>query len=168
MCQPIQLQHLNDLPALFRAAAQHIEQFGLAQGRYCTPDGSTPVGECPTCTVGALSWARRGEPILRDDDEVSLEAAQFLSRHLPGETGLDSETGEPDFVDHVATWNDTPGRTASEVVTFLRRMAVEAQEAALLCRFITEHDNHLPYDWCPETRTSYLAELTQLRIAVAA
>lgn len=171
MCQPTQLPHLSELPTLYRSAALHIELFGLAQGWFCASgddiDGA-PLGERPTCTIGAISWATTGSPLLVTDDEVADEAVRFISSHLPGEPGTDMDTGEPAFVEHVATWNDAPERTAGEVVGFLRRLAQEAQEADLLCRYIAEHDDHLPCDWCSEDVAKYQQELQTLRLAVAA
>lgn len=171
MCQPTQLQHLDDLPALYDSAAQHIEQYGHARGWFCAPgidiDGA-PIGERPTCTIGAVSWARTGSPFLDTDDEVADDAVRFISNHLPGEPGTDLDTGEPAYVEHVATWNDAPERTAAEVIALLRRLAQEAREAALLCRLIAEHDGHLPCDWCKKDQDEYRSQLRAMQLEVAA
>jgi len=166
-----QLEHLPELPTIFRSAATHIELYGLAQDWYCAPGAGTediPIGECPTCTVGACSWAQTGSPTQGVDNAVVADATQFLAQHLGIEIRVDSTTGEPDYVDTVATWNDAPERTADEVVAFLRRMAAEAAEVDLLCRYIREHDDHQPYEWGAVEFGAYRAELTALRLAAAA
>lgn len=170
MSQPTQqLQHLSELPTLFRSAADHIELHGLAKGWYWTPAPAedTPIGDCPTCTIGACTWAQTGRPIPVEGDEIVADAAQFLAQAL-GVSSTDPDTGEPDYVETVAIWNDAPDRTQAEVVAFLRRMAVEAAEADLLCRYIREHDDHQAGEWGATEFQSYLKERDQLRLAVAA
>jgi hypothetical protein len=166
--------YLTDLPRLFRRAADHIEQFGHSQGWFCSPGlgiGDQPVDERPTCLVGAIAWAHTGSPVMRTDDEVCAEAIHFVSDHLPGTPPIFRKTGQPDYLNHIAHWNDATDRTPADAVELLRTLAPAAAyqaEAELLCRYITEHDDHEPFFWDAKEQDRYRKELAELHRTVAA
>jgi hypothetical protein len=166
--------YLTDFPPVFRAAAEHVQTHGHIKGWFCAPgidiDSVTPINSRPTCIAGAIQLSCTGNPL--ESNELSQAAIRFASSHMAGDVPVDSETGEPDFTEHLADWNDTHGRTAAEVVARLLRLALdaeqEAREAALLCRWMKAHDDHQPCEWCAEDLAEYQRELQQLRLAVAA
>lgn len=166
--------YLTDLPRIYRQAADHIQANGLHKDDF----GPSPFSySSPTCMAGAINWATTGHP---DQYNKLTEAAwEFASHRLPGEAPSDEETTLPDYLEHIAAWNDAAGRTASDVVVRLRALAVEAAhlvaadatwqaEAALLCERITEHSDHLPCDWCPADRDAYRVAREALHHGVAA
>lgn len=159
------MSQLSDLPQVFRSAAMRIQTHGCYRGEFAPADAWP---DCPTCMVGAILLVTTGSPFR--SSELADMAIRFASQHMTG--SVPETDGEPDYVEHLAAWNDSPERTAGQVVARLRRLALdaeqEAREAALLCRYIAEHDDHLPCDWCQQTRDEYLSELRTLRLAVAA
>ncbi|MCX5209706.1 hypothetical protein OG689_10470 [Kitasatospora sp. NBC_00240] len=64
------------------------------------------------------------------------------------------------------TWRDVPITLSFSSDLSAYPELVEAEERALLCRFLCEHDD--PFQWCPETWLQYRAELDALRLEVAA
>jgi len=157
--------YLTDLPGVFRASALHIQAHGLHKGDYA-PLAFTPAS--PACMPGAIRLVCTGSPF--ESNKVAESAICFASRNM---AGVAPETdGQPDYIEHLAEWNDAPERTAADVVARLLRLARDAEqaarEAALLCRYIKEHDDHLPCDWCPKDLAQYQQELRELRLEVAA
>lgn len=163
--------YLTDLPRVFRASAEHIQTYGCYRGAFA-PVGAGP--NSPTCMAGAINLTCSGTPfpMLEEPNELAAAAISFASRYMPGEVPVDSVTGLPDPVEHVARWNDDEAGSAAAVVARLLRLALDAEqvarEAALLCRFIAQHDGHLPCDWCQEDKDQYSRELHELKLAVAA
>jgi hypothetical protein len=120
--------------------------------------------------VGAIHLSCTGSPF--STNELANAAIRFASRNMPGEVPVDSVTLLPDPVEHLARWNDDEAGSSAAVVARLLRLALDAEqtarEAALLCRWMQEHDGHQPCEWCSEDLARYQAELQQLRLAVAA
>lgn len=131
----------TDLAAVLRRSAEHIQQWGHHKDDFCAPDidqhgrprfASTPHEFRPTCMAGAIRIACGGSPSERSD--ASDVVIRFASEHMDGEPPVDEETGEPEYVEHLAAWNDDPERTASDVVARLWCLSLEAEMAT---QFIT-------------------------------
>ncbi|MEV6377281.1 DUF6197 family protein [Micromonospora musae] len=103
---------------LLRMAAVYLRRHGWTQGDYYTVvfDALTPRA----CASGALSMAAYGTtvdlPYATDrPEQADYRAAQ---RVLMDYLGVDSTSG-------LFLWNDTPGRTAGEVITAFEAAADE-------------------------------------------
>jgi hypothetical protein len=112
--------YLTDLPRVFREAAHHHELYGLVQGDYA-PLPFTPASA--TCMAGSIHLACTGNPF--ETNELAAAAVRFASLHMAGEAPLTD--GQPDYIDHIAAWNDQPERTVVDVVARLLRLALEAE-----------------------------------------
>lgn len=127
----------TDLAAVLRRSAEHIQQWGHHKDAFCAPDidqhgrprfASTPHEFRPTCMAGAIRIGCGGSPT--EPSESSDAVIRFVSEHMDGEPPVDEETGEVEYVEHVAWWNDAPERTGSEVVARLWRLSLEAELSA--------------------------------------
>jgi hypothetical protein len=113
--------------AIITAAAAIIERNGLNQGGFveAAPAGSEvprSVAYRKVCAAGAIRLATSGNP--EEDCPAARAAIRVLSESLPGEAPIDDENGDVSYVEHVAVWNDAPGRTAAEVALVLREVAL--------------------------------------------
>jgi hypothetical protein len=90
-------------------AAEYIEKYGWVQGR-----AGGPIGQMnyPACAYGAID-AASANPDPYEASELTNEVCEMLNEYL----GI-TEPGA-NFI----RFNDTPGRTASEVVALLRDAA---------------------------------------------
>jgi hypothetical protein len=95
---------------VLRHAARYLEEFGWVQDDVLDEHGRA-------CAVGALYE-------VSDHDEYVLDAA---CRRLAPVVGIGSGTWVMQRVS-IGRWNDTPGRTAAEVIAALRA-AADAAEA---------------------------------------
>ena len=113
-----------------RLAADYLDQHGWIQGDYYVPwDAEHP----PACTLGALAIACYGQPIADPFDDgtedgrhiVDLDHVNrwhdFMTVHHALIAYLNLGRARLDF--SVDTWNDTTGRTVTEVTTTLRAAA---------------------------------------------
>lgn len=122
-------ENLIGLAEALNRAAEVIERNGLRKGSFVSPHGGDLLRR-PVDMVGAIRMAYGYAP----DDEAASHAKaaiRFVSERselLNGEAPL--ESGEPDYVEHLAGWNDAPERTAAEVAARLRRVAIDARIAA--------------------------------------
>lgn len=115
--------------AILTAAAAIIERNGLNQGGFVeiAPAGSSVprhIAYRRVCAAGAIRLATSGNP--EQDCPAARAAIQALSELLPGEAPIDDENGDVSYIEHVAAWNDQAGRTAVEVTTVLRELALLA------------------------------------------
>ncbi|KIQ67016.1 hypothetical protein TR51_06390 [Kitasatospora griseola] len=108
------------VPQVLSAAAECVEARGHSKDWF--EDVTVPAGEGGVCAVGAIRTVVTGAAV--EDHPVARAAVRALSAWLPSEPPMDAETGDPDFVEHVADWNDVPSRTAAEVVASLRAAAL--------------------------------------------
>jgi hypothetical protein len=101
-------------------AADILQRDGWHQGGYApdqTEDGIPTTG-LPVCAIGALC-AAEGAPLYWSADlgcwagDDMSEAGQALGYYLGGI-----------FPIHVPEWNDSPNRTAAEVIEVLRAVAL--------------------------------------------
>lgn len=124
----------TQLATAFRRSAEHIQKWGHQKDSFCAPDidqhgrprfASTPHEFRPACMAGAIRISCGGSPL--EPSTVSDLVIQFASSHMDGEPPVNDETGEPEYVEHLAAWNDAPERTASEVVARLWRLSLEAE-----------------------------------------
>lgn len=122
----------TQLADTFRRAATHIGTYGHAKDAFCAADtdqfgrpryASTPHQFRPTCMAGAIQTVCTGQPDW--STELSQAAIQFASEHMDGEPPLTD--GEPDYVEHIAAWNDAPNRTSADVIARLWRLSLEAE-----------------------------------------
>lgn len=88
-----------------RAAADHILTYGWLQGAYSVLSLGS---HSPACALGALSL------VVESGNPYSTAAHAELMDHVGG---------------FVSDWNDTPGRTAGEVVEALLATAKELEES---------------------------------------
>lgn len=100
---------------LLNKAADLIEERGWNQGDYRSPVGAL-------CAIGAIITANdEARGIHPETIEFNLwstpvrEAVETLAKQLDQ---------EPLVPPYVMNWNDTPGRTATEVVSMLRKAAL--------------------------------------------
>jgi hypothetical protein len=94
------------VPDVLNAAADLLEEKGWTQKVAEDSQGRH-------CLVGALDYAARDLPGAVKTFDDALEAVQ---QRLPG--------------GWVVNWNDTPGRTAEQVIALLRRVAAEETETS--------------------------------------
>lgn len=104
------------VPEALMAAADLIEQHGLAQDMFLSADGRY-------CAWGAINKAVTG---IADDalNPLSGEAVSRLQKFL--------DRVEPHDVRSVTVWNDAYGRTADEVIEALRDAASAAESEMAL------------------------------------
>jgi hypothetical protein len=95
------------------AAADHIERFGWQQRYFGTPGK-------PCCLLGAISVAAGNRAGGHAVNSSSADAERAADRRIM--QYLRSTHRAIDLV----TWNDSPGRTAEEVIAALRGAAEEA------------------------------------------
>lgn len=96
-----------------RACADLIEKNGWIQGDFYQEREGVPPVECPVCSVGAMYTVTSGHP----SNEVVVDWAG-IQRFIAAKTAL------WEFLpDNIITWNDTPGRTAEEVIQAFRACA---------------------------------------------
>lgn len=107
----------------FRRAAQILQAHGHAKGHFMDSRGCV-------CAMGALLIATGIDPTTLPDEGVTddIPAAVFLSNRLW--VAID----DPDPVERIAEWNDSPERTEAEVVAALLSAArdIEARDRAAL------------------------------------
>ncbi len=116
---------------ILRGAARYLEVHGWTQHSYYAPDNTTAFPAA--CVSGAIGMAAYGHTVDNPHDEKADPGVRDYRRALDAlidhldltETALDPDGLLVfDFTDPF-TWNDTPGRTAAEVVTALRHAADE-------------------------------------------
>lgn len=113
---------------LLRKAADEIRRRGWWQGDFAQPYvGSGDEGDwyqnCPVCLWGAVNAAAQdGDPWWRTRDERRDlgRAAQLVVK-----AGGGAADDEGDY--HVASWNDTEGRTVEEVLGAFEKAAQAAE-----------------------------------------
>lgn len=117
----------TDTPdAVLTTAADYLaEPESWGTGWFITADGSR-------CALGAITWA-----VAPDDADgdpryhtASIHAAELLARYLISERNVPvAATGDDklDVIETVGDWNDSPGRTAGEVIAALRAAADYAE-----------------------------------------
>jgi hypothetical protein len=94
----------STMPDVLDAAADYIEQNGWTQNRSRNADGAV-------CAIGAIRYASgQYVPISR----LGLAAVDAVESHLGR---------------WICGWNDTPGRTRTEVVAKLREVAAAERGA---------------------------------------
>jgi hypothetical protein len=116
-----------NIPSILTRAAAVIERNGLWQGGFVEPGpaGTSVPQELAyrrVCTAGAIRIATAGSP--EEDCPAARAAVRYVSGLIPGSAPITD--GDPDFLEHVAYWNDRPGRTGAEVAAVLRELAVLA------------------------------------------
>jgi hypothetical protein len=133
------MHHPTQIADTLRRAATHISTYGHAKDNYCAADidqhgrpryASTPHQFRPTCMAGAIQVACTGQPDWTN--ELSETVIRFAAEHMDDEIRFYSETGEPDYVEHIADWNDRPERTAQDVIGLLWRLSMQAETPALV------------------------------------
>jgi hypothetical protein len=116
-----------NIPSILTRAAAVIERNGLWQGGFVEPGpaGTSVPQELAyrrVCTAGAIRIATSGNP--EEDCPAARAAVRYMSGLIPGSAPVTD--GEADYLEHVAYWNDRPGRTTGEVAAVLRELAVLA------------------------------------------
>jgi len=91
-----------------RAAADHIEKYGLHKGAMYAEQGAVVEQGIPCCTVGAL------HAFGVNDDPVREAVARAAGPDV---------WDDYNQVDEIPIWNDADERTADEVVAALRKAA---------------------------------------------
>lgn len=97
---------VDALGETFLKAAELIKQHGHYKGYYCLNDKGPDFG--PVCLWGAINLAHTGFP----HDAIPIGLSVVIQNRLGFGRG------------ELATWNDMPERTASEVIARLRAAAV--------------------------------------------
>jgi hypothetical protein len=114
-----------DLPSVFNRAADIIAANGLTKDAFFNADWPGAAASAPVDLVGALRIATCGSPDV--DCPMARLAVQFISLNFPGVAPVTDD--EPDYVEHIAWWNDLPDVTQADVVTRLRELAALADQA---------------------------------------
>jgi hypothetical protein len=126
-----------DLADVFRLAADIVQRNGLAKGVFVAPpaipdaDGVLHASDeafRPVDVVGAIRIACGEDPQLSQyvpDVPVVAEAIRFASLHMAGEAPWTD--GAPDYIEHVAFWNDLGATRWGDVIVQLRYWAIEAE-----------------------------------------
>jgi hypothetical protein len=110
----------STLPEALWRAAELIRVRGFIQKDWTLYDdgGNAIPGAC-LCAVGAINLATTGSPVGIGDTPEGMDLADmarvFVNGLLPG-------------FETLYAFNDTPGRTAEEVVELLERAARQAEE----------------------------------------
>ncbi|MBD0743498.1 hypothetical protein [Streptomyces sp. CBMA152] len=108
---------LTDIADALEQMADHIARVGLHKGALYdedAADGGTPLGDCPTCTVGAACHVIYGQPRYTVDQPTAeqttlLYAVVDLLQDRLGEDAI--------------SWSD--GHDQEHVVDYLRATVVE-------------------------------------------
>ena len=102
---------------LLRGAALYLRRHGWIQDDYYRP-ASAHTATPPACAVGAIAMAAYGHPVDAPSLHTEPEVKDF-HRAVDALDGYLQDTHAADLY----TWNDTPGRTADQVITALQAAA---------------------------------------------
>ena len=102
---------------LLRGAALYLRRHGWIQDDYYRP-ASGRAAAPPACAVGAIAMAAYGQPVDAPSLHTEPEVKDF-HRAVDALDGYLQDTYAADLY----TWNDTPGRTADQVITALQAAA---------------------------------------------
>ncbi len=115
--------------ALLRAARGELDRRGWTQHVFEAPTGEV-------CLLGALNAPLtedlRDEPATPDARRLLVDAVDTLVRRLPPTDRADAEEEHEDYeelafylIGEISSWNDTDGRTLTQVVALLDTTAAE-------------------------------------------
>lgn len=146
----------NSTPTPQHGPAVALEQL---TGRFSAPAMHWSISATSTDLYGSLA-AHDARPMVRTYVEL-LDAAPLAPLLYVDDKGRR----------RVSELLSTTWQDVSITLSFSSDLSaypelLEAEERALLCRFLCEHDD--PFQWCPETWLQYKAELDALRLEVAA
>jgi hypothetical protein len=116
----------TDVATRLTQAAAHIAEHGWCRGDWHTPLDGVPSNKSPACAFGAIKIACGGDP---DDLTIPAEAEQAaaaLCDHL-GLTVRDLDCPIEAYGEVIGGWQDTPERTAQQVIDALRAAAEGAR-----------------------------------------
>lgn len=97
---------------ILRAAAEHLGQVGLFQGDYFQYPDSKETSPC--CGWGAIDFISSKDKYV---DRVALKRQMSIK-------AFDTYA----YCNHYPHYNDTPGRTQEEVITFMLELAQELED----------------------------------------
>jgi hypothetical protein len=110
-----------------RAVADVIERNGWHQGGYYFAEAGKLPGDSRVCALGAINVVSHGFPWSPLWHTAGRERGASLVMAITGYILASGHAG-----DTLVDWNDTPGRTAEEVIAAFRACAdrIEARELA--------------------------------------